>query len=119
MKIIYLGKNNQYETKVSDRDYAYLMRWRWNFKMSDGKNGKRIYARRGGGRGRPTILMHTVILERKGESRPSAKHTADHGNRDSLDNQRENLSWKTKRQQNLNRDMSPTPETESNLDATF
>jgi len=106
-RIIYLGERNQYETLVSDEDYDFLIQWKWNFKKSDRKFGQLIYARRGGGREfdgelRPTILMHNVIMERQGIIRPSELHTVDHINVNSLDNQRHNLRWATKSEQNKN-----------------
>lgn len=112
MPIIHLGKNNQYQTEVSDEDYAYLMQWKWNYKISRCKNGRKVYARRGGGHRtggslKPTILMHNVVLERAKGQRPSDVHTADHGDRDSLNNRRENLDWATPSDQGKNRTFSP------------
>lgn len=113
MPTIYLGKGNQYSTEVSDEDYQYLMQWKWNYKISRCKNGRKVYARRGGGRFadgriRPTILMHNVVLERARGPKPSDVHTGDHGDRDSLNNRRENLNWATPSEQGKNRDCSTT-----------
>lgn len=109
MMAIPLGKQGQYECRVSDEDYAALTRWRWNYKFSDRRHGRGIYARRGGGKNRdgsirPTVLMHVYILETlMGEARPSELHTVDHIDGDTLNNTRENLRWATKREQNRNR----------------
>lgn len=106
MKIIPLGREGQYETIVSDEDYDFLMQWRWNYKVSQHKYARLIYARRGGGRSsggnQPTILMHHVILERMGQPRPEFKITCDHNDNKTLNNQRCNLSWATKSQQSAN-----------------
>lgn len=63
-----LGKNGQHNAIVSACDYPALTKWRWNFKESSWKYGRKVYARRGGGRQvdgelRPTVLMHRFILE--------------------------------------------------------
>jgi len=107
MKIIPLGKYGQFETMVSDEDYDYLIQWKWNFKRSSGKFCNLIYARRGGGYSndklQPTILMHTLILiKRKGLLRPSPRHTVDHEDTNTLNNQRYNLRWATPNEQSLN-----------------
>jgi hypothetical protein len=108
--IIPLGVLGLHETRVSQKHYAALTRWRWNYKKS--KGGK-IYARRGGGRHswgelKPTILMHVYILEElKGERRPSDEHTPDHIDRDSLNNTEENLRWATPSEQAQNQGHRP------------
>ena len=100
--LIPLGPKAEFSAIVSDEDYAYLTQWLWTYKRSRGGN---IYARRHrriDGR-RETVLMHNVVLERMGAVRPSRKHTGDHGNRDSLDNTRDNLAWATPSEQSRNR----------------
>lgn len=101
-RTIYLGENNQYETLVSEEDYDYLIKWKWNYKVSSSRYGKRVYARRGGGKGRQTILMHNEVLERKTGMKPGPGFTGDHKDRNSLNNQRENLDWASRRRQNQN-----------------
>jgi len=104
---IIVGAREQYVARVSPEDYTYLVRWRWTFKISRGGN---VYARRctwvgsrrDGTRRKVTILMHDVVMARKGVERPSPDHTADHGNRDTLDNRRDNLEWADKSQQAKN-----------------
>jgi hypothetical protein len=114
MPTIYLGNRNQYQTEVSDEDYAYLIQWKWNYKISRCRNGRKVYARRGGGRDkktgctRPTILMHNVILARMGLPKPSDVHTAEHADRDSLNNRRVNLGWASPSEQSRNRNR-PSP----------
>lgn len=101
-RTIIVGARGQYEAIVSEEDYAYLIQWRWTFKISRGGN---VYARRGGGYKvggyRPTILMHDVIMDRKAadgecEPRPTPKHTAHHKNWKTLDYRRVNLEWQDK-----------------------
>ncbi len=98
---IVVGARGQYVARVSPEDYIFLIRWRWTFKVSRGGN---VYARRctwtgsvkDGSKRKVTILMHNVIMERKGEDRPSPEHTADHRNCRPLDNRRVNLRWADK-----------------------
>lgn len=104
---IIVGARHQYVARVDPEDYLYLIRWRWTFKIS---RGGKVYARRStwigsrkdGTARKVTILMHDVIMQRKGIERPSPEHTADHRNRDSLDNRRSNLQWADRRQQRAN-----------------
>jgi hypothetical protein len=112
MRTIYLGRDSQYECKVSDEDYDYLIQWCWSFKRSSKKYGYSIYARRGGSVGNhrsgdyrhKTIQMHWVVMARKGEpSPPTPEHTVDHKDGDTLNNQRDNLCWATKKEQTANR----------------
>lgn len=107
-KIIYCGTEGQYEAIVDDVDYEYLSKWKWNFKVSRGGN---VYARRSGligsrtdgSRRIITILMHNEVLKRKGETPRNKAYTGDHGNRDTLDNRRSNLSYRTRLEQLKNR----------------
>jgi hypothetical protein len=101
--VIPLGRRGEHHATVDADDYAFLTQWRWNYKRSRGGN---VYARRTqwDGASCVTVLMHDVVLlERKGEPRPTPKHTADHDNRDSLDNTRVNLKWACKSAQGRNR----------------
>jgi hypothetical protein len=90
---------------VSDEDYDYLMQWLWTFAVSHPK-GSLIYARRSirVEDRNITVLMHrVVIVERMGLERPSEDHTVDHDDGGSLNNQRENLFWRTGREQMFTR----------------
>ena len=94
-----------YIATVSEADYEYLSQWRWTYLVTSSRHGKRVYARRGGGRDRQggyraTILMHVVILERAEGPRPDALHTPNHRDWDTLNNQRDNLHWASKAEQN-------------------
>lgn len=81
---------------VEDADLAQL---RWHARVSEG----RVYAaRRESGRDRQ--YLHRLILERKlGCPIPSDRQT-DHKNRDTLDNQRENLRSATPSENSANRE---------------
>lgn len=106
MKYITVGARTQYRVKVSDEDYDYLITLKWTFAVSHPRHGGLVYARRsiwvpfdGGGGHNVTVFMHHVILDRMGKVRPSDKHTCDHDNGRSLDNRRENLFWRTHKEQ--------------------
>ena len=105
IRTVRIGARGQYRVKVDARDYAWVTRWRWNFRRYLWRFGASIYARRcvrRGGRN-VTLYMHTEILvHRMGLPRPP-KHTGDHRNIDSLDNRRRNLAWATLSEQNANR----------------
>jgi hypothetical protein len=100
-----LGKCSQYDTTVSQCDYAALTAYRWNYKISAWQYGAKVYARRGGGQNRdgtprPTIYMARVILEELiGEPAPTLLHTPHHIDGNSLNNTRDNLEWATKSKQ--------------------
>lgn len=107
MPVITIGAKGQFETIVSPQDYDYLRQYKWTFKRSSVKYAYAVYARRCirvGGR-KITVLMAHVILERMGKPRPTPAHTSEHGNGKPLDNQRDNLSWATMKEQCNN----PTP----------
>lgn len=102
MQRIPLGRAGDYEVFVDDEHFAYLTAWRWTFKRS---RGGKIYARRHRRvQGvRQTLLMHAVICELVHGPRPTSEHTADHINRNSLDNRAGNLRWATPSEQSRNR----------------
>lgn len=104
MKLIVIGKRLQFQTIVSDEDYDYLIQFLWTYAVSH-RGGSLIYARRSirSGGANITLLMHHVVLERTKKKRPSHLHTCDHEDGNSLNNQRENLNWKTPRQQMCHR----------------
>lgn len=89
MKVIKLTRG--LETKVSNRDFASLSRWKWQaIKSHSGKfyavrNG---LTKRNGKLGRHMIMMHRIIKNVEGLT---AKIEVDHKNKDTLDNQRGNL----------------------------
>jgi hypothetical protein len=102
---IAVGARRQYKVRVNAADVRFLRQWRWSFRRATWRYGATVHAcrcvRRGG---RPVnLFMHTVILtERMGLPRPSAGHTGDHRNIDSLDNRRGNLRWATHSEQRIN-----------------
>lgn len=106
MHLIFLGRQAQYETRVSDEDYEFLIGFRWSFAVSHPAGGL-VYARRSvwvpNQNVNQTVLMHHVVLKRMKKERPSLRHTADHENGDSLCNERWNLRWATPEQQMRNR----------------
>jgi hypothetical protein len=105
MRIILAGRSRQYETFVSAEDYEHLTQWLWTFAVSHPRHGGLVYVRRSirVSDVNVTLFMHHVVLERMGRPRPSSRHTADHVNGNSLDNQRHNLRWATRKQQMANR----------------
>lgn len=108
MREIRLSDRFDFTAIVDDEDFNYLIRWRWTFKRSTRKHNNYIYAtrltwtgsKRDGSRRRHRIMMHNVILDRKGEKRPSELHTAHHINSKTLDNRRCNLEWASRSKQN-------------------
>lgn len=100
MRTIICGKSRQYVTSISDEDYAYLTQWLWTFAVSH-RGGGLIYIRRSirVGDYNKTILMHRVILERAVGAPPSDRHTCDHLDGDTFNNQRYNLEWATHSEQ--------------------
>jgi hypothetical protein len=100
MRLITIGKTLQFQTQVSDEDYEYLTQFLWTYAFSHPK-GSLVYARRSIRQGgfNVTILMHRVIMERQGKEPPSPKHTVDHDDGHSLNNQRYNLIWRTPKEQ--------------------
>jgi hypothetical protein len=100
MRTITCGRSRQFVTLVSDADYDFLTQWLWTFAVSH-RGGELIYIRRSirvDGRN-VTVLMHRVVMERKGIAPPSLRHTVHHVDHDSLNNQRDNLEWLTHAEQ--------------------
>ncbi len=94
MKLIPL--TNGYSAKVNDRDYDWLLQWKWYAKVSDNN----VYAARtitGEGGKRITIRMHRFIMK---VTDPSVD--IDHEDGDGLNNQRENLRPCTRQQNTMN-----------------
>lgn len=86
---------------VSDRDYHYLMQWKWCYAACGVGSGKGGYAIRRGPRPvSKTIYMHAVVAARKG-----LVGKVDHSNRNKLDNQRRNLRSATQSQNQVNHDL--------------
>jgi hypothetical protein len=116
-----VGKHGQFEMVVSDDDWHFLANWRWTFARSHpGAFRELIYARRGVLVPHPTLgepvthrfdlFAHHVVLARMGlPAPPEPGWTADHINRDTLDNRRENLRWASPTFQALNRAGSHPP----------
>lgn len=101
MKRVLLGRDCRHETWVSDCDYDWVIQWCWNWKQSSKKWKGAIYARRTQWLSHDsytTLQLSYAILERAGKPRPSSRHQASHENGNSLDNTRENLEWRTRKQ---------------------
>ena len=79
-------------TLVDDCDYAYLMQWKWCYNQGYAVRTDRT-------KGAQTILMHRVILERKGFKNFAQ---TDHRNQNKLDNRRGNLRPATASQNKCN-----------------
>lgn len=102
---IYLDDIGEIFCTVSPEDYDWLIRWRWHYVMDRTKT--KYYARRNTwsqGR-RIHVWMHKAILiERMGIPQPDEDHhIGDHGNGNSLCNERWNLSWANKSMNRRNR----------------
>jgi hypothetical protein len=92
------------ETKyvtVDAIDYEWAMQWKWQATFNS--TGRKFYATRNttvNGK-RVKLYLHKEILKRTGKRRRSIHHTiGDHGNGDSSDNRRANLTWCTIKQNN-------------------
>ncbi len=106
---LYAGEYADIECLVDEEDYRWFGQWLWCPKIDP--TGK-IYFRRavstywsdGSRQGSATVYLHIEILKRKEGPPPTARRIiADHWNGNSLDNQRDNLRWVTKRENNRNR----------------
>lgn len=86
---------------VSEEDYAWAVQWRWSFTW-DKHHTKKYATRTTRTRERPTahkLYMHKEILIRMGATPKTKKHKiGDHGDSDSLNNQRWNLEYVTPKQ---------------------
>ncbi len=103
-RVLYLGSRNQYETLVDAKYHSELTKWKWTFKISSKRYSSHVYGRRcvwRGGR-KTTLLLSHEVLRLAGKERPSAVHTADHKNNNTLDDRAENLRWATKTTQSRN-----------------
>lgn len=84
---------------VSEEDHAWALQWKWHFVFD--KHRRKKYAARNtrlAGRAGPQtkIYMHKAILERSGLERPGPEYTiGEHGDGESLNNQRWNLTYTT------------------------
>lgn len=102
---IYLrGKRHDIYCLVSVEDFEWACQWAWRYKMD--KRGKKYYAIRGGRRFtrgpvpeyvQCDFYMHKQILKHRMGKKPRTKahKIGDHGDGDSLNNQRYNLKWAT------------------------
>lgn len=107
MRTIPVGAEGQFEAIVSDADYLFLRNFSWTFARSHpGGLRELIYARRMvivleeiEGLRKPLpkrfdLFMHHVVLARAGFPEPPVPGwTADHVNKRTLDDRRENLTW--------------------------
>ncbi|HEV2155445.1 hypothetical protein [Bradyrhizobium sp.] len=91
---------------VDPIDYEWAQQWRWHATFNS--TGKKFYATRmtterlpDGTRKQRKVYMHKEILKRAGKRRRSMHHTiGDHGDGDSANNCRDNLTWSTIKQNN-------------------
>jgi hypothetical protein len=98
---IYLGEHNGIAifTRVSVEDYEWACQWRWRFTMD--KRKKKYYATRNtrirSEHRQVTLFLHKeILIDRMHAGQPSYEHhIGDHGDGDSLNNVRTNLSWAT------------------------
>ena len=84
-------------------DFDWLSAWKWNVSWGS-RTPWQHYAKRNIGPDRATLRMHReiqIIADPRDEIF-MASHHVDHGNRQTLDNRRTNLAWKTNRQNAAN-----------------
>jgi hypothetical protein len=83
--------------RVSFEDYAWALQWKWQITWD--RHKRKAYATRSAsthGRRRVKYYLHKEVLARKDILPPTPKHTmGDHGDGDSLNCERWNLSWAT------------------------
>lgn len=89
------------EALVDDRDYEYLMQWKWTLQSGGHKRTDYTVRSCGGRRRQQTIFMHRLIAERSGLD--VAGKEVDHWDHDGLNNQRGNLRIATAAQNQANR----------------
>lgn len=111
---IMLSARDNIWTLVDVVDFPWLSEHVWNvWHAGRGRNEWMKYAKRNEGPGRSTVRMHREI-QIVADPRPEpfmAAHYVDHGNGQTLDNRRANLSWATKQENAINRrarGMAPT-----------
>ena len=90
--------------RVSAEDYAWAVQWRWQITWD--RHKRKMYATRtvyvpgelsaSGKRKRRKLYLHKEVLNRMDVEQPTEGHTmGDHGDGDSLNCERWNLSWAT------------------------
>lgn len=95
---IWLDDRGETFCLVSAEDHVWALQWKWTRRWN--KRRKKKYAvrhtRERGTRRNVTIFLHKEIVERHHGPAPTPAYTiGDHGDGDSLNNQRGNLSWAT------------------------
>src|SRR5262245_26663196 len=101
---IMLSARENIWTLVDAEDHAWLSSNIWNVSWGS-RTPWQKYAKRNVGADRATLRMHREIMI-KADPRPEpfmATHPVDHGNGQTLDNRRANLSWVSKAQNLANR----------------
>src|SRR5690348_9927588 len=91
-----IGREAQYSARVSAEDYDWVTQWLWSFKRSDPRKLYAVYPRRTAqinGVKTTLLLAHVILIHRMGLVRPGPEYDADHDDGDTLNNERENLSW--------------------------
>lgn len=101
---IWLSERDGVWCLVDAVDYDWLSENTWNVSWGS-RTPWQHYAKRNIGRERATVRMHREIMTRADprSDRFMRTHHVDHGNGQSLDNRRDNLSWVTNRQNAANR----------------
>jgi len=93
---IYLDTTATIFAVVSDEDYAWAIKWKWQITWD--RHKRKAYATRStwDDRQRIKLYLHKEILKRSMKLPPSKRHTiGDHGDGDSLNCRRNNLEWAT------------------------
>jgi hypothetical protein len=94
-RIVTLSERHDIRCLIDAEDWEWLSAWQWNYGWH-AKTKWKFYAKRNEGAARSTVYMHREILKRAtvgGDEEFFAAHHAHHGNGQSLDNRKANLSW--------------------------
>ena len=106
---------------VSEEDYMWALQWQWHYTMDRRK--KKYYATRmtrvTGGRQIKVYMHKAILIERMQIEQPTDMHIiGDHGDGESRNNTRGNLTWATRRQNNLTALSHPSRQDRPNVVAT-
>ncbi len=104
LRRIWLSERDGIWCLVDAVDFGWLSANTWNVSWGS-RTPWQHYAKRNVGWDRATVRMHREIMTRADprSDRFMRTHHVDHGNGQTLDNRRDNLTWVTNRQNSANR----------------